>query len=375
MKKSIKSIEQLQDSRILCDKNPPEFGYIIIAIVAVALLVAIIFAVKTPKIYTIQALGTVTDKDSNYVMCSYTGEIEDYDIYEGKIVSKGDVLFKVKSTDYDLQEKQILLNIDTYNNLIEKYELLALSIKENKNYFNIELEEDALFYSTYEKYKSQIEQSKISASTFKAYGYTDEQIESELIKNESKIIEIYYTALQTAENSKNEAMLQVSSLKSQLETVRSGQGAYEVKATASGIVHILQDYKNGMVVQTTSTVATISPENSSKIIETYVSTSDMARIAVGDEVKLVVDGLFQNVYGTISGEIVAIDSNVTVQQSQQGGSVKAFKVLVKMDTDYVVSTGGEKINIVNGMTCQIRIQYDKVTYMNYILEKLGFKTR
>lgn len=41
----------------------------------------------------------------------------------------------------------------------------------------------------------------------------------------------------------------------------------------------------------------------------------------------------------------------------------------------MVSQSGDKVNITNGMTAVARIQYDKVTYFNYILEKLGFKAK
>ena len=62
---------------------------------------------------------------------------------------------------------------------------------------------------------------------------------------------------------------------------------------------MLGNYKSGMVVQTTTTVATITPENSQRYLEAYVSTSDMARMHEGDRVQAVMDGLPQNVYGTI----------------------------------------------------------------------------
>lgn len=41
--------------RILLDKNPPAFGYILITVVAVFLIVAVVWSIKTPKVYTIQA--------------------------------------------------------------------------------------------------------------------------------------------------------------------------------------------------------------------------------------------------------------------------------------------------------------------------------
>ena len=130
-----------------------------------------------------------------------------------------------------------------------------------------------------------------------------------------------------------------------------------------------------MVVQTTTTVATITPVNAEAVIEAYVSTADMARMKEGDTVQIVVDGLSQSVYGTIKGTVMQIDSDVTNRQAENGSTSQLFRVLIRMDSDYMVDQSGDKVDIANGMTVVARIQYDKVTYFNYVLEKLGFKVR
>ena len=338
MSRRVKSLDEIRESRILFDKNPPAFGYILITVVAVFLIVAVVWSIKTPKVYTIQAQGTVTNDESNYVMCSYTGEILDSNMEEGALVEAGDVLFTIKSTDYDLQQTQLEDNRKSYEEQISQYSLLIKSIKDDTNYFDETKADDGLYWSLFETYKSQVEQNKADVSTYQAYGYTDEQIQA------------------------------------QLAAVTSGQDAYEVKATTSGVLHMLGNYKSGMVVQTTTTVATITPENSQRYLEAYVSTSDMARMHEGDRVQVVMDGLSQNVYGTISGSVSRIDSDVTTQEGQDGATSQAFKVMIVLDQDYVLSREGDKVGVTNGMTAAARIQYDKVTYFNYVLEKLGIKT-
>lgn len=375
MNKKIKSIEELRDSSLLFDKNPPAFGYVFIIVVAVFLAVAIIWSIRTPKIYTIQAQGTVSNEDANYVMCSYTGEISDCNLKEGMIVEKGDVLFKVKSTDYDVQEEQLLLNKKSYEKKIEKYKLLVKAIKDDTNYFEQNNAEDELYYSAFESYKSQVEQNTIDTSAYAAYGYSDEQIEAEIEKNQGKISQVYYDAIKSAEASSAEATQQIEAIDAQLSAINSGKDEYTVTATASGVIHLLNNYKNGMVVQTTQSVATISPKNSESILEAYVSTADMARMKEKDTVQLVFDGLAQNVYGTITGTVKQIDSNVTVQSNNDGSTTQVFKVLISMDNNYLVSKSGDKVNVINGMTAVARISYDKVTYFNYVLEKLGIRIR
>lgn len=372
MKKTVRSLDTLKDSQLLFDKEPPAFGYLLILIVGVLLCLALVWSIKTPKVYTIQVSGIVTDENANYVMSTYTGEIDECFMEEGQLVEEGDILFSIKSVEYDLQEEQLLQLKETYEIQISQYELLVQSIKDDTNYFDESDPNDSMYYNTFEIYKAQVAQNVLDTSTYQSYGYTEEQIEALLIANQEKIDEIYYTSIQAAERAIQEAELQIDSIDAQLATVASGQETYAVKATATGVLHLLGEYKSGMVVQTSTSVATITPENSLPVLEAYVSTADMARMNEGDSVQIVIDGLAQSVYGTISGSVVSISSDVSTLETNDGPT-QVFRVLIEMDSDYLVGKDGDKVDISNGMTAVARIQYDKVSYMNYILEKLGFK--
>lgn len=375
MAKQIKTMEQLRDSRLLFEKKVPAFGYLLILIVTAFLAGTAIWSARTPKVYMITAYGTVTSSDANYVMSSYTGEIGACNMQEGMLVEEGDVLFTIKSTEYDLQQEQLEENRASYEKKVEQYQRLVDSIKDDTNYFDVSDPGDNLYYSTFEAYKSQIAQNELNTDTYKAYGYTDEQIATELEKNQGKIDELYYSALQAAERAIQEANTQIESIDAQLLAINSGQAEYAVRATASGTLHLLAEYKEGMVVQATASVATITPENARMVIEAYVSTADMARMQEGNDAQIAVDGLSEAVYGNITGTVAQIDSNLTVQESSDGSSNQVFRVKIVPDVTYLIDRSGNKVDLANGMTAQARIKYDKVTYWNYMLEKLGFKAR
>lgn len=226
MSKRVKSLDEIRESRLLFDKNPPAFGYILITVVAIFMTIAVVWSTKASKVYTIQAQGNVTNDESNYVMCSYTGEILDCSMKEGELVKAGDVLFTVKSTDYDLQQTQLEENRQSYVEQVSQYQLLIKSIKDDTNYFDEAKAEDGLYWSLYETYKSQIDQNKVDVSTYQAYGYTDDQIQAQLETNQGKIDEVYYSAIQSAEAKIEEANLQIASIDAQLAAVTSGQDAY-----------------------------------------------------------------------------------------------------------------------------------------------------
>jgi len=375
MSKKVKSINELRDSRLLFEKEPPAFGYFFILLVSVVIAFVIVWSIKTPKKYIIQAHGTITNDSGSYVMCSNTGEIADCNMTEGQLVKEGDVLFTIKSTEYDLQKVQLEENKKSYEESIRQYQKLIKSIKDDYNYFDESDSEEGLYWSMYEAYKSQIGQSQLDVSTYQAYGYSEEQIQTQLDINQNKISDIYYSSIQNAEVKIEELKAQISAIDAQLLAVANGQNASRVTATTSGTLHLLGEFKNGVVVQTTTAVATITPENTSKIVEAYVSTADMARLHVDDSAQIVVDGLAQNVYGTVAGKILSIDSDVTVQEGSDGSKNQVFKIKISLPQDYLLSKKGDKVDIVNGMTAKANIQYDKVTYFNYVLEKLGVKIR
>ena len=370
-----KSLDELKDSQIMFDKDLPPFGYMIMSIFAVIIVGVLIWSMYANKAYMIRAQGTVTSSESNYVMSSYTGEIKESYMEEGKLVSEGDVLFVVKSTDFDLQQEQLQSSKGRYEKQEKQYDKLIQSIKDDQNYFDAGNPDDSLYYNTYETYKSQVAQSDVDISMYKAYGYSEEQIQKELVKGQEKKSEQYYAAIQSAENAKKEIENQLSSVNSQLSALGNGKTEYEIKATSTGVLHLLSDYKKGMVVQTAAPIATISPEQADTIIEAYVSTADMARMHVEDPVQIEVNGLSQSIYGNIEGTVERIDSNVTTLEGGESGRSQVFKVRILPDMNYLISKDGDKVNLANGMTVEARIIYDKLTYFDYMLEKLGVKYR
>lgn len=375
MSSKAKSLDELKDSQIMFDKDLPPFGYMIMSIFAVLIVGVLIWSMYANKAYMIRAQGTVTSSESNYVMSSYTGEIKESYMEEGKLVSEGDVLFVVKSIDFDLQQEQLQSSKERYEKQEKQYDKLIQSIKDDQNYFDAGNPDDSLYYNTYETYKSQVAQSDVDTSMYKAYGYSDEQIQNELVKGQEKKSEQYHAAIQSAENAKKEIENQLSSVDSQMSALGNGKTEYEIKATSTGVLHLLSDYKKGMVVQTAAPVATISPEQADTIIEAYVSTADMARMHVEDPVQIEVNGLSQSIYGNIEGTVERIDSNVTTLEGGESGSSQVFKVRILPDMNYLISKDGDKVNLANGMTVEARIIYDKLTYFDYMLEKLGVKYR
>ena len=371
-KKSIKNISELKESRLLYEKDLPPFGYIIVSLIAILLISVISWSIKTPKTYVIKSQGNIESSNKNYIMSAYTGEINYMNISEGSFVEKGDVLFTVKSTDLNLQEEQITGQIDVYTENINQLRKLEQSIMDGTNYFDITKESDRQYYNQYEAYMSQIEQNDIDTSTYKNYDYSDAQIEAELAKNNAKISELYYSTLKTINESITQYENEIDKLKVQNDAIVNGQSEYKVIANTSGIVHMINDYKEGMVVQAASAIGSIANENDEYIVNAYLGVNDRPRVSLGDDVNIEVVGLAQNTYGNLKGKLVSVDNDIS---SSQNGDQTFFKATIEVETPYLISSKGNKVNISNGMSVEARIIYDELSYFDYFLESLGLLIR
>lgn len=374
MSKRIVKIEELKDSRILYDKKVPPFGYAIITAVAFLLIAAGIWSIRTPKVYMITSTGIIESENKSYVMSPYTGAITEIYISEGSVVSKDDIMFKVKCTDINLQATQLEEQKKNYEKIAVQYKKLVQSIKDNTNYFSSTDENDSLYYSQFETYKSKVAQNQVDVSTYQAYGYTTEQIEAQLIANEAKITELYYSTINSTEGAILEANNQIASIDAQLNALGEGESEYSVRASETGVIHMITEYKEGMVVQAASAIASISTQMDEYTIVAYVSPQDAARTNKGDRVDIAVNGLTQSVYGTITGTVESIDTDITMSQDSENNS-SYFKVYIKPDEKYLVSKSGNKVNLSNGMAVETRIEYDEVTYFDYVMEALGVLNR
>lgn len=371
-KKNIKNMADLKDSRLLYEKDLPPFGYIIVSLIAVLLIAVVIWSIKTPKTFVIKSQGMVESTNKNYIMSAYTGEISQMNISEGSFVEEGDVLFTVKSTDLDLQEEQIIGQIEVYTENISQLRKLEHSIMDGENYFDITKDNDRQYYNQYEAYMSQIRQNDIDTSTYKNYGYSDAQIEAELEKNNAKISEIYYSTLKTIDESITQYENEIDKLKVQNDAITNGQSEYQIIANTSGIVHMINEYKEGMVVQAASAIGSIANENDKYVVTAYLGVNDRPRVSLGDDVNIEVVGLAQNTYGNLKGKLVSVDNDIS---SSQNGEQTFFKSKIEVESPYLISSKGNKVNISNGMSVEARIIYDELSYFDYFLESLGLLTR
>lgn len=366
MTTTIRDINELQDRRIMMEKKLPPFGYALILLTAALILFLVVWSTKNYRTYVSQSNGSVQAANKTYIMSSYSGSITELNIAEGTYVNEGDLIAHIKSTDLDMQQDSIQSQLDIYKKQKSQYEKLVKSIQDDKNYFSETDIDDQPYYYQYETYKSQVAQKAFDASPYQAAGYSDEQIKALMEQNQSEVEALYYSTLQSISASLTSVQSNIDNLQSQMDALNTGANDYYIYAPTSGVIHMDTPYKVGMVLSAGTPLATVASENSDLEVVAYVTLSDRPLLHVGDPCKIAITGLSEYSYGTLTGTVTSIDSDVTASSS---GSY--YKMTITPDSTYVISNSGDKVDLSNGMSVTARVEYDKLTYFEYAMEALG----
>ena len=366
MTTTIRDINELQDRRIMMEKKLPPFGYALILLTAALILFLVVWSTKNYRTYVSQSSGSVQAANKTYIMSSYSGSITELNIAEGTYVNEGDLIAHIKSTDLDMQQDSIQSQLDIYKKQKSQYEKLVKSIQDDKNYFSETDIDDQPYYYQYETYKSQVAQKAFDASPYQAAGYSDEQIKTLMEQNQSEVEALYYSTLQSISASLTSVQSNIDNLQSQMDALNTGANDYYIYAPTSGVIHMDTPYKVGMVLSAGTPLATVASENSDLEVVAFVTLNDRPLLHVGDPCKIAITGLSEYSYGTLTGTVTSIDSDVTASSS---GSY--YKMTITPDSTYVISNSGDKVDLSNGMSVTARVEYDKLTYFEYAMEALG----
>ena len=358
--------ESWQDRRIMLDRDVPPYGYAFVILVGIFMVFLLVWSTQTNRIYVSQNTGTVQASNKTYIMSSYSGTLTELYISEGSYVNEGDLVAHIKSTDLDMQQDNLESQLKIYQTQLDQYNKLLQCVQDDTNYFSETNPEDQPYYYQYETYKSQVSQKTFDATAYQAAGYSDAQIKTMMEQSQSEVEALYYSTMQSISQSITSAQSNVDNVQAQLDALNTGANDYYIYAPTSGVIHMDTPYKEGMVLSAGSPLATVASENDDLEIVAMVTVNDRPLLHVGDPCKIAITGLSEYSYGTLTGTVTAIDSDVTASSN-----ASYYKMTIKPDATYVVSRSGDKVDLSNGMSVTARVEYDQVTYFEYAMEALG----
>ena len=355
MTMKVQSLTDLQDRRIMLDRDVPPYGYAFVILVGIFMVFLLVWSTQTNRIYVSQNTGTVQASNKTYIMSSYSGSITEMYISEGSYVNEGDLVAHIKSTDIDMQQDNLESQLKIYQTQLDQYNKLLQCVQDDTNYFSETNPEDQPYYYQYETYKSQVSQKTFDATAYQAAGYSDAQIKTMMEQSQSEVEALYYSTMQSISQSITSAQSNVDNIQAQIDTLNTGANDYYIYAPTSGVIHMDTPYKEGMVLSAGSPLATVASENDDLEVVAMVTVNDRPLLHVGDPCKIAITGLSEYSYGTLTGTVTAIDSDVTASTN-----ASYYKMTIKPDTTYVVSKSGDKVDLSNGMSVTARVEYDQL---------------
>ena len=149
---------------------------------------------------------------------------------------------------------------------------------------------------------------------------------------------------------KRETQRQLRTFNSEIQRIDQEQKNYIITAPISGRLTNFSGIQKGNFLIQGQVIGEISPEES-LIIECLVLPKDIGFINIGQDVKFQIDTYNYNQWGLLNGKVQEIDQNIKV--NEQTGEAY-FRVLCKMNNNYLQLKSGYKGNIKKGTTLTAR---------------------
>lgn len=155
-------LNDLKDSKILYDKNPPKFILYIFLIVLVSIILIITYTNFTYKTEVVRTSGILSAENKSNIQSPVGGKITNIYKENGEYVSKGDILFELDNIDtyasiVMLEAKEVLMQryVSNYNQMINI--LVEFDVNDISN-INNPFEEE--FYYMFKQFNEMLQTAK-----------------------------------------------------------------------------------------------------------------------------------------------------------------------------------------------------------------------
>lgn len=165
---------------------------------------------------------------------------------------------------------------------------------------------------------------------------------------------------------KRETERQLRALGSEVQRISQEQKNYIITAPVSGRLINFSGIQKGNFLVQGQNIGEISPEQS-LIAECMVSPKDIGFIYTGQDVKFQIDSYNYNQWGLLNGKVQEIDQNIKINQ-QTGEAF--FRVLCKMDKNYLQLKNGYKGQVGKGMSITTRFHLTDRTLWQLLFDRV-----
>ena len=340
----------------------------LVVVIAIATFIGLLPIIKID--ISSQSRGIIRSKIDNVpVTSAVSGKIVALKLKNNALVQKGDTLLIISKENLE-SEKQLNDTIyKTNETILQDLEMVL------KGKFNLQtslIREEYYKYTTqkaelqskvaqaqinYNRYKTLFEKGVIAKAEFEKYQF-DLQFAKQALNSFVK------QQMANWQNKKNELTLQLKNITGNNNKLSIEAQNYVLIAPITGTIENFTGLQTGSILNASQPIAHISPTDN-LLVESTVSPNDIGLIKPNQKVKFQLDAFNYNQWGLLTGKVIDIDKNITLQENQA-----FFKVRCALDSKELKLKSGYKTQVSKGMTLTTRYIITRRSLFDLLFDKV-----
>jgi multidrug resistance efflux pump len=341
----------------------------LLVVLAIATFIGLLPVIKVD--ISSQSRGIIRSKTDNVPLATVvSGKIVAINLKNNLSVTKGDTLLTISNENLE-SEKELNDTLVDSNEIILKDLQRALENKSDSLETAVVREEYYQFLaqktelqskvsqanSNYKRYKTLFDKHVIAKAEYEKYLYELRYANQALAS---------YIKQQTSnwQNKINELELQQKNYEGANNKLEVEAKNYVLVAPISGTIEGFSGLQVGSNIMASQPIAHISP-NDNLVVESSVSPNDIGLIKPNQKVKFQLDAFNYNQWGLLTGKVIDIDKNITLQENQA-----FFKVRCALDSKELQLKSGYKTQVSKGMTLTTRYTITRRSLYDLLFDKV-----
>ena len=376
----LKTFDEMKKTSVFFMLKPVNAIYGFIVTVCVAILAVIIWAVFAPMDDVVK--GTVLLRPSQAVSsikCVTSGELYSKNFENDDVVQAGDLLFSLDTSalireleSYKAAQKKNEEDTVIYTTLLQTIKSGRITGVEKGSDAFLKSNSYLLEKSRYEAMQEEAESKYVierDAPSALRVPQTVKELENQF--RQSKLTYETWLSNQNIQANEKVASLKIerNNIETRLSELERAIKNSTIYAPISGRISEVTKRNRGDYILAGEEVLKIVPQDGDSLrADVYVDSSYIARVKVGDPIRIKFPGLAPSRYGMVETEVSLVPPDVTLSQSGQA----FFVVEAVIDNPYLSTKQGQIAKLLPGISAEARIVTDRSTALQMVLRKLDF---
>lgn len=376
----LKTFDEMKKTSVFFMLKPVNAIYGFIVTVCVAILAVIIWAVFAPMDDVVK--GTVLLRPSQAVSsikCVTSGELYSKNFENDDVVQAGDLLFSLDASalireleSYKAAQKKNEEDTVIYTTLLQTIKSGRITGVEKGSDAFLKSNSYLLEKSRYEAMQEEAESKYVlerDAPSALRVPQTVKELENQF--RQSRLTYETWLSNQNIQTNEKVASLKIerNNIETRLSELERAIKNSTIYAPISGRISEVTKRNKGDYILAGEEVLKIVPQDGDSLrADVYVDSSYIARVKVGDPIRIKFPGLAPSRYGMVETEVSLVPPDVTLSQSGQA----FFVVEAVIDNPYLSTKQGQIAKLLPGISAEARIVTDRSTALQMVLRKLDF---